>query len=298
MMDPIVGTWLVPMGFPEESPIPWVFDPEGSILIENREFGRWTRLHDGSYQLAIRLPDGRALDMAAVRVDEELPLYLGGRRLFTAVRSHDEAKTPAQEIHQEVETDCYEPWIGCWVIPDGRYLELEFVYPYHGQGEPVKTTTHSRKARQAGVLETRADGTYSCHCEGQSGRWERAADGRLLLDRGSERERYYDISRNLMRPERTSREGPFREDGSDFYRNKRYLFIELTGQPAFPEPEVPVARPDPRVSTRPTGWNGQTDWREEKRKELRERGRWSGWVGGCRVTSSKDPDDWEHPHLK
>jgi len=40
------------------------------------------------------------------------------------------------------------------------------------------------------------------------------------------------------------------------------------------------------------------DWRDEATKEWRENGRWSRMVGGGFVTSSKDPDDWEHPHLK
>lgn len=39
-------------------------------------------------------------------------------------------------------------------------------------------------------------------------------------------------------------------------------------------------------------------WREEARAEWERTGRWKRLVGGCFVSSSKDPDDWEHPYLK
>lgn len=39
-------------------------------------------------------------------------------------------------------------------------------------------------------------------------------------------------------------------------------------------------------------------WHCEARKALREKGTWSRFLGGGAVTSSKDPSEWEHPHLK
>ena len=47
-----------------------------------------------------------------------------------------------------------------------------------------------------------------------------------------------------------------------------------------------------------TGRTVHDDWRDDAHREWREKGSWSRMLGGGFVTSSKDPDDWEHPHLK
>ena len=39
-------------------------------------------------------------------------------------------------------------------------------------------------------------------------------------------------------------------------------------------------------------------WNDQARQELREKGTWSRMLGGGAVTSSKDPSEWVHPHLK
>ena len=48
------------------------------------------------------------------------------------------------------------------------------------------------------------------------------------------------------------------------------------------------------VEVRPEG----PKWHQEARQQLRETGRWSRMVGGGAVTSSKDPSEYVHPHLK
>ena len=297
MTDAIVGRWHVTLRFPEKSEMAWVFDPTGSILMENVDIGRWQRLNEGFYRMTLRLGEEPAMDLAIGMERDEFSVHYCGQQIITAVRQGSNPAAPpivTTPPEAEPKGDLYEPWIGCWVIPTGDYLELELLYARMRPSELLRTTRHDRKAAQAGVLETRADGTYSCKCEGRSGLWERTQDGRLLLDRGRDNERYYRLAPDSMNPDRIFREGPFRKDGREFYDNKRFFFVEDARRASvFPELKIPPAGTPIQV-----GWNGKADWRDQKSEEWRETGHWSGWVGGCRVSSRKDPHEWEHPHLK
>ena len=55
---------------------------------------------------------------------------------------------------------------------------------------------------------------------------------------------------------------------------------------------------EPEITVTVSGRTVHDDWRDDAHQEWREKGRWSRMLGGGFVTSSKDPDEWEHPHLK
>lgn len=144
----------------------------------------------------------------------------------------------------------------------------------------------------------RADGSWSVTDGSSSGTWRLCGEDELWLDAGTVQERVYRIS---WPGEEMVRLGPYRADGSWFsnllfvFKDRRVQAVAPQFQAALPSP-APRSLPPPQLEV--SGRVATEDWRDSAHEEWERTGTWTRWLGGCIASSHRNPDDWEHPHLK